>query len=256
MAENKKVMEEAPEVGEDLDLIFSDLAKKEDYEEYELPSRGKFYKDKNPTVRIRPLNFEDEKIMAKSKPGQSVDLLLSRCCEGIDPGNLLTMDKTGIFLKLRQLTFGDSYDLNMNCPACEEKVKISIAVSDFPVNPLPEDISEPHEIYLDELKRKIFLKFPRAKDEKYVSDLSLFHQNLWRFIDRLQIKDDRYTSDVTLLAKALAKLTRKDIHAIIRSLLLSDYGVDPKFVFHCPHCDEETVTEAPFGTDFFTENLN
>tara|TARA_Y100000310_G_scaffold320876_1_gene377773 strand:- start:173 stop:940 length:768 start_codon:yes stop_codon:yes gene_type:complete len=255
MIENKKVFEDTPELRADLELLFSDLKQGDEYTDYELPSGGNLYADKKSMIKVRPLNFSDEKALA-GNTDSTMDMLLSRCVKGVDVGNLLPIDKSGIFLKLRQISYGDEYNVELACPDCERKSSITIPISSFPVNKLPSDISEPYEVYLGEIKRNIFIRFARTRDESYTEDLDKFHTNLWRFIEKIQIKDDRYASDKTLVAKVVEKLPRKDMHTLINKLMLNDYGIDSKFIFNCPKCKNGNLVEAPFGPDFFTENSN
>tara|TARA_Y100000310_G_C20653300_1_gene800658 strand:- start:232 stop:990 length:759 start_codon:yes stop_codon:yes gene_type:complete len=249
MAENKKVLD----ISEDLDLIFSDMVQGEKFITCMLPSRGILYQDQKSKVQIRPLTFEDEKMLATGKTKNPLNEVLSRCCSDIDINNLLLMDRIALFLKLREVSFGDGFSTRITCGECEEISEVDLNISDFPVTELPEDFVEPLEIFLEEIKRKIYIKIPRIKDEDYLETIDSIHNNLWRFIDKIQIKDERFSQDKTLIAKTIENLPRKDIHKLIAKLNLTEYGYHTKFMFKCGHCNAESLMEAPFGPDFFTE---
>ena len=252
MAENKKVLEEV----EDLDLMFSDLDKSEKYVTCKFPSRGLLYPDSKGEVQIRPLTFEDEKILATSKSQSPLNTVLSRCCSDVNVQSLLLMDRVALFLRLREVSFGEAYTTRITCQECGESSEVDLAISDFPIVELPEDFTEPREIFLEEIKRKIYVKTPRVKDEKYLENIEATHSNLWRFVERIQIKDDRLTEDKTLISKAIEKLPRRDMHKLLAAVNLTEYGYQTKFMFKCGHCSVETLMEAPFGPDFFTETFD
>tara|TARA_Y100000296_G_scaffold86592_1_gene126846 strand:- start:416 stop:1177 length:762 start_codon:yes stop_codon:yes gene_type:complete len=253
MTENKKVSENST----DLDLIFSDLGDdKEKYIVCKLPSRGLCYQDSKDEVAVRPLTFEDEKVLATTKAKNPLNVVLSRCCTDLDIDNLLLMDRTAIFLKLREVSFGNDYNARINCPECGTISEVKLSISDFPVDELPEDFKEPREVYLEEIQRKVYVRSPRVKDESYFENINSIHTNLWRFIDKIQVKKDKYTEDKTFVAKVIEKLPRKDIHNLIAKISLAGFGYETKFMFNCGHCSTENLMEAPFGPDFFSENLD
>ena len=85
-----------------------------------LPSLGKYYANNTPEVTISPIKFEDEKQLTTSVRNglNPVNLILSKCVAGVDHNNLLLMDKLLLLLKIREISYGETYPAAVTCPKC------------------------------------------------------------------------------------------------------------------------------------------
>ena len=113
-----------------------------------VPSRCKFYTDLelDSKVKIRPMNFGDEKALAAASENPGVDmgdLLLSRCLLNIDLQDLISMDKFWLLLQLRVISYGKDYAVNHTCPHCQFLNELNLDVSQLPLTEIPDDYEDP-----------------------------------------------------------------------------------------------------------------
>tara|TARA_R110000824_G_scaffold62437_5_gene165376 strand:- start:2024 stop:2770 length:747 start_codon:yes stop_codon:yes gene_type:complete len=220
--------------------------------EVELPSRCLFYTldDPSKSVTIRPMTFEDERGLASmgaNQTGKSLDYLISRCTSNINVNHLLDMDKMFILMKIREISYGESFNADIECPKCKESQSISLDISKLQVNKVPEDFKDPREVHLPVCNKKAVVRFPRSADTQYVSTPDGLAINMWRFVESINdCTDKKVISDV------LQKLPLRDMHSILEGLNQTDYGVQTKFLYLCEGCNSKTQMEVPFNETFFT----
>lgn len=231
-----------------LDSLFSNVPANSE-EVTNLPSNGKLYPISS--VRIRPMTFADEKAMASARRNKedAINTVLSRCVTGATVTDLVMMDKLFLLFKLRELSYGDTYSVLVNCTACNSENKLNFKLSNLPVNYLPDGFQTPIEVELPATKLKVKLKLPRVSDERFFLNEDLLFDNLWRFIVSIADIDDPVL--ITSFLKD-PRLPLKDIHKITKSLSLDDYGVQTKVKFSCVDCKVDNVTTLPITSDFFT----
>lgn len=231
-----------------LDSLFANLPT-ETETIVDLPSRGKFYK--NSVVSIRPMTFEDEKsmLLSRKEGADSLNTLLSKCTKGIDISELLIMDKLYLILKLREISYGDSYDVTVGCPQCNHDNKMSFKLSHLNKNEIPEDETNPKEIVLPVTGVKLVVRYPKVIDEKYLKDEATIYANLWRFVVSIN-----GVPDLVLISNFLkdTRVPIKDMHVVLREIMGTQYGIDTKVKFQCEKCKTVTLTNLPLGADFFT----
>lgn len=218
--------------------------------EVRLPSNGKLYKRKNPFVKIRPLNFEDEKAIALAMEAGEVtnETILLRCVDGLSPNELLPIDELFLTIKLREISHGKNVDLTYKCnnKKCRKDVTASLDLSQLHIEYLEEELKEPYEFELPTLKKKCRIRFIKASDDIYRSSDSVFLSNLWRFV--ISIED---YSKPEIIMEVIKNLPREDRSLLIDTISLAKYGVDPRAKIECPHCKKETVQAVPLTGNFF-----
>ena len=214
----------------------------------DFPSNGQFYDIKS-GVTLRPMTFQDEKLLATHKdPNTTVNTLLERCMVGLDPKLLIPMDKHYVIYKLREISYGDDYMFTTTCPQCHQVSDSKVNISSLRVNKLPETVTNPREVLLPIISKIATVRSPRGTDEQY-TELEVLAENLWRFVDSIGDCNDK-----TVIQTVLSKLPLKDIHTLIDAIMLPSYGLDTRFIFHCPHCEQESVVGVPLTPSFFTTN--
>lgn len=219
--------------------------------EVELPSECRAYKLIDPAapVTIRPLTFEDEKSMLTGGKGADpVNIVLQRCVSNVSVGDLLPMDKMFLLLKLREISYGDDYTVMLLCPECNGENEITVKLSDLTVNPVPDDFTGVEEVFLKGIKKKVTIRLPRVKDERYITSLDDIETNLWRFVSAIE----KYT-DPAVIAQVIKKLPVRDIKTIMAALK-TDYGVERKVKLDCRHCKAVSVVDLPISENFFEAN--
>jgi len=219
----------------------------------DLPSRNRFYNLLDPTkpVSIRPLTFADEKKLMTNRQGgtEALNQLVEKCVQNINITELLELDKLYILMKIREISYGDDYKATITCPACTQENKVSFSLSTLKVNYLPEDFTNPQEVELPILKKKIKVRLPRVEDEGYLRNPELALANLWRFVEEIDGHAQK-----TIISKVIQKLPLKDAHVLMKALGSSGYGMDTNIRFACSYCSLVETMELPIGADFFTNN--
>ena len=214
----------------------------------DLPSENRVYEleDADAPITLRPMTFDDEKSIVSAKKDQDpVNLVLQRCTTNIKISELLPMDKLYLIMKLREISYGDDYNVLLICPSCGAENPSTIKLSQLNVNPVPDDFTDPVEIELPSIKKKAKVRLPRVKDEKTFSDPAGALDQLWRFV----VDVDGHT-DKSIIAAVIDKLPIRDVRGILNTIK-SEYGVDTKVKFVCSECGGASVQDLPIDANFF-----
>ena len=218
-----------------------------------VPSNCKFYKLENPGkgIQLRPMTFEDEKAMMSHKNVNvdTLNLLLERCVSNVNVNSLLQMDKLYLIMKLREISYGDSYGAVISCPSCRRDNNVKFNLSQLGTTHLPKDASDPMDVYLPILQKNIKLRYPRVADEGYLQNSELTLANLWRFVESIEGHDKK-----TIISKVMSQLPLQDSHTIINALGGGEYGIDTSVRFVCSYCGHNEILPLPITADFFTGN--
>jgi len=215
----------------------------------EVPSRGKFYVLKDPSegVKVRPMNFSDEKAIVQATNRDSINVLLSRCVTNIDINQLLQFDKLYLLMKVREVSFGANYTVPVMCNECSLKNEVTFTINTFAVRSIPEELEDPREVFLEKIEKKAKVRFPRVSDEAYLVDSTKIMDNLWRFVMEIDGNTNK-----AIISKVIQKLPSKDVHILMNEIFGTEYGLDTKGQFKCDGCGAVEFAELPIGTDFFT----
>jgi hypothetical protein len=249
MSENKRIL------GNDLDPRESALDsmflnyESDSVTVLDLPSKGKFYKDFK-GIEIEALTYLDEQNILSSK-GSNIDVvskLLEKSTRGVPVDDLLSMDKVFLLMKVRELSYGDSYEFKVTCPNCSTDVNTDLTLSKhLNKTDIPDDLEEPRIVKLPKLKVKAEVRFPRSREEVFLKDTESIYQNIYKFVVSLDGK-----SDPIFISKALKRLHIMDIKKLISEVVTSKYGVDPRFIFECPECSHSETLAVPLDANFFS----
>ena len=218
----------------------------------DLPSKCKFYSlpDPGSNVSVRPMTFEDEKAIAtikKSDRMNPINYLLSRCVNNLNINELLLMDKMYLLYKIREVSYGPEYEVNITCPKCNSDSEVKIDISKLLLNEVPDDLTDPREVTLPAIKKNAIVRFPRLKEEKYLNFIENKNVQFWRFIESIDGHSDK-----KVISKVLDKLPLGDMHVLISELTKAEYGLDSKINYICGDCAGETVVDIPIGENFFS----
>ena len=105
----------------------------------DLPSKGHFYPEGHPLssgkIEMKYMTAKEEDILASQnliKQGLVIDKLLqSLIVTKINYNDLLTIDKNAIFIAARVLSYGKDYEVEIVCPACEQKNNTVVDLAEF-----------------------------------------------------------------------------------------------------------------------------
>lgn len=256
MTENIKNEEAASKALQNDEAVIADLLKEVPLQEsiaVELPSRNKFYKlaDGASEIMLRPMTFADEKAIVSNKHANTdvLNVLLARCVSNVNVTSLLLLDKLHLIMKLREISYGNEYKVNINCPQCHHENKVTFDLTKLETRFVEDDFKIPVPIHLPVINKEAKVSLPRVEDEKYLTNAEISSANMWRFVDSI----DGHTKK-SIIAGVVSKLPIKDIHTILKTLNSEKYGIDPNVRFACSYCSHHESLELPITSDFFTGN--
>lgn len=241
------------DISKELDDIFGDVPL-EISQEFELPSKGVFYNSKISKVKLRPLVFEDEKLILQARRSRTdvMDALLTSCIQGVPQdfvSSLVIIDKMFLILKLREISFGKNLLSKIHCPSCQGLFDVTIDIGEIPVTPFEGDESY-LRFTLPVLKKEVVIKLLRSRDQKLVESAESIHNELYKYIVSLAGK-----TETLVISEALKKLSAVDIQVLISKIGLQGYGIDPRFEYACEGeggCGYRGLLAIPIDEDFFS----
>ena len=249
MSEVREIKGKSSEAYEDLlDKMFANVESPEALV-VDLPSRGKFYNSVGEVV-VSPLTFEEEEriLNSKGKGTDIINLILDKCVTGVSVPELLQIDKLFLLMKVREASYGSVYKFDLGCPACGDTIKTEIDIAnDLNVTYVHEDFEDPRGITLPKLGLEAFVRFPRNKEEGFLSDAGTLSKNLYRFVVSLNGE-----TDPVFISKAIKRMHIVDVKTIANEVTKGEFGLDPRFMFECPSCGHNTMMEVPLDAAFFS----
>lgn len=218
----------------------------------EVPSKGIPYFNKVSPVQIRPLTFADEKALStgtRSAQFNAANYLLDKCVLNVKIEHLLMMDKLFLLLKLREISYGNDYNIKVACKHCNYENQLTLELNRLLVNYVPDDMEfRVREVYLDKIKKNATVSLITVSDEQFLASGDIY-SNLWRFVRKLGDIENE-----AIIQKAITKLPISDVHRIVNELTLSEYGVQPQIRFNCDSCSQSNLVNLPIDENFFSVN--
>lgn len=236
---------------------------------YPLPSLGKFYGENYPKeVSIRSLTTFEEKMRLGSQGFYQVMCKLLDAVvtspENFKAEELLVPDFLYLMYKMRVVTYGPNYKVQVKCPNCNHVSTVNInldeletifidenAIEPFTVGPLPrtKDTLECRHLRVKDMianeqrSNEILKLHPDYDgDPSYLLDLSSrivtvngeskIQAELQIYIENLPAMDSNY------LRQACAHFS-------------GDLGLNTDCKSICPRCNEEIDFNLPFSSEFF-----
>jgi hypothetical protein len=243
----------------------SKLAGLHQWEEFEFPSMGRFYKDIPATVHVRPMTGEEEQILATPrfvKKGKAIDMIFDRCIkEKINTEDLLSVDRTHLLIFLRGISYTPEYDVEIKCPECGIKFQTVIDLNSLEVEDCPQDFGPDQlEGVLPVSGFKYRYRLSLGKDEQQISQYRDKKIQDWGD----QSEDDTLLYRTALLLEEIEGVKMlKEIQFLLKKLPISDvahlrneinqppFGVKTEVPMLCPSCTEEFKIDLPLETSFF-----
>jgi len=239
------------------------------YEEIRLPSLSKFYKNEEAppggVINVRPMTGQEEEILGTPrflKKGQAINMIFKNCVkERIDPERWLTIDRTHLLIYLRGISYGPLYDVEIRCPACNDRFEANIDLDKLFVNFCPKEFG------LDDLKGELPVskfKFswhlPTVADENMINN---YRDKRQKDLGENDV-DDTFTWRTALLLEEIEGLNEHGpLMTLIENLPIADvahlrhllgdipFGVDTKIGQWCPNCSRDFEIELPIEANFF-----
>lgn len=238
------------------------------YEEVIFPSRGKFYDDNvapsNGVIHVRCMTGEEEAILSTPryiKKGQAINMIFKNCVrENLIPEKLLSIDRTWLLIYLRGISYSADYEVDVKCPACDNKFSHTVDLDTLMVNYCSDNMGpEMLTGVLPASKYKFTYRLATGKDETLISEYreKRMRQNdggsddTWTFRASLLVEDIEGLNEQQALQTLISRLPIDDV-SYIRNLITEPlFGVDTKIPILCPMCIEEFEVDMPMEANFF-----
>lgn len=230
-----------------------------------LPSNGLFGGPKE--ITIRAMTTKEEKILVSSRDFSVFERLLKSCCvepEDLDTGLLHQNDIMYLVYAIRQLTFGDTYTQEINCPECGFKQDIEVNISEMEVNILDtEDLEERLTVKLpvngDTLQLKILSSGDIKRLDKQVkskfSKGKIKDPDAYEFLIKLMevivTKNGEEFEDQEEKKHYVDNLHMRDLVTIQNTLKEVEFGLDPSIIRTCERCNEDMEVSGLICPEFF-----
>ena len=235
-----------------------------------LPSKGLIYgRPVNEFVELRSMTARDE--MKRLSPTSSQFRLLSEIIEGcmiekpaIKVYDMAIGDYEFLLHKLRTITYGDEYKMEIRCPFCGKLVESIAHLEELKLQVIePEQFEAARNIVLPVGGQHLVLNFmtPHIMDmtestvkelKRKFKDAEVDFETLVRLKFAIDTVDSVKLSD-TALENFINKLPAKDLLKIENSLaeLNLQFGIDNKLEITCDGCGGEVPTYFRYGPEFF-----
>lgn len=248
-----------------LEGLLQQLADKHSWEEFEFPSKGKFYQNIPANVSVRAMTGEEEQILATPRwvrKGKAIDMIFRRCIkETINTEELLSADRTHLLIYLRGISYTPEYDVEIKCPNCSIKFAHVIDLNEMEVNACPDDFSmDSLSGILPVSKFRYSYRLATGQDEQEISAYREKRIQQWGdqgeddtllYRTALLLEEIEGVSMKKELALLLKKLPIQDVAYLRNEINTPPFGVDTELPILCPSCTEEFKIDLPLETNFF-----
>ena len=223
--------------------------------------------------KIRPIQVSDEPLTQDPKliaSGRLIYELCKRCWVETDnkgpyaskdpdwDSEVLQGDAFWVFMQLRRLTYGDSYEFTYKCEGCHKVASWVMMFSEL-------DMQEPSEDGLDSVKTdgvvseitsngvSFQFKLLRAKDERRIKnyeDARNFSAPRATLASRLVSVGGQESSAVAI-ARWVEKLSSGEADELNEIMEAHECGTDTDIEVVCSNCMHEQEVQLPLGQGFF-----
>ena len=232
----------------------------------QLPSKGLYYDQtvvKDGVVELVPLSAREEKLIAGMRGNavdEVIDTVLKRCLlTKIDPDDLLLSDRFYLLLVLRANSYGDAYNVSLECPYCGTSAKY---VARIPKE-LTINYADPNNNFVIELptsKLLVKYRYLTGKDQKEIKSYveTRKKQNVFEgdpayiyTIAKHIVSVNNKTANMFTLVNLLEQLPAMDVAYFKDIYEESTPGVLTGITKTCVSCSREIETDLPITAEFF-----
>ncbi len=211
-------------------------------------------------IELVELTGREEELLTNQrliKSGEAINQVLLNCIKRIgenkspkldDVLNLLSGDRLFILVKLRQISLGDTVELELICPACKQTGFISVNLEDLAVTPYSTE-------------REFTFKLPGSKKQ-----IKFGYLNGHKEKQLVLLKEPSLTS--AMLAriisvdgkppnkKVITELPMRDRSELRREMLKVDAGIDTEVEVICQWCGSRLKTRLEAEPNFLFPNMS
>ena len=218
--------------------------------------------------------MREEKILADrqlAKSGQQMNALLAACWqETLDPGPytfghaapdwdaVLQGDRFFILLKVRTLTYGETYDFSVDCSSeqCGRRIAWSLSLDDLPVRELPGAsraalaANTPLQATLPGCGKQVNFRLGTGAHERQLAALRERqpHRVLSAKLAQRIVEVEGIAPGDT--RAFLEDLSMRDANFLLSHFETVDCGVETAIEIECPHCLRVQDLDLPLEAGF------
>lgn len=248
-----------------LEGLLQQLSSQHTWEQFEFPSKGKFYANIPPIINVRAMTGEEEQILATPryvKRGKSIDMIFERCIkEKINTAELLSSDRTHLLIYLRGISYTPEYDVEIKCPNCSMKFAHVIDLNEMEVENCPDNFG-PENLSGVLPATGFSYRYRLATGQDEVEITNYREKRIQQWGDQSEDDTLLYRTALLLdeiegvflkkeLALLLKKLPIQDVSYLRNEINTPPFGVDTELPILCPACTEEFKIDLPLETNFF-----
>ena len=242
-------------------------------ETFTLPSRGKVYgRDVPEKVTLRSMTTQEDMELLGYSDNEYKKLCdaIDSCIVGefpISSYDMILGDYEFLLHKMRIVTFGNEYNMVIQCPNCKQIDKSTTNLDDLQVIEFNQKEIGDRLITLPVTKMEIKLNFqtPRMLDrikeqakefKAKKKKQGVNYELLFKVMSFITKVDGEEVDDVTL-EDMIVKLPLKDALYIVQKgeELNRKVGLDTRLVAKCNECGYEVSTRFQFQSEFFAPTL-
>ena len=242
----------------------------EDYtiaESYTLPSQGKVYSQQvNPNIRLRSMTTEEEmkRLGHTERPNELLAEIIDECLidkPGIKAYDLCVADFQYLLHKLRVVTYGPNYTIQVVCPVCGKVSEHVIDLDKLEVVSYSDEMKSHLNITLPVTKKNIELKLqtPRMLDDVNKKSKDLLAKSsdvkgepafLFNLVSMISKVDGQIVDEFKLEA-FVRKLPMKDTNYILNNIKAVSFGITSIVNCTCNNCKAQFNSILPITGEFF-----
>lgn len=242
-------------------------------EDFVLPSKGKLYsKDINPNIKLRSMTtLEEKKRLSHSDSGYKIlSEIIDDCTVDNKPEissyDMILGDYQYLLYKLRTVTYGPDYKVDIRCPYCGEAHSEVINLDDLEVKEYSEDIDKLLQITLPRSKKLVKLNIltprmldkinERAKEIRKKSPDIEGDPKLVLWLEAVINTVDGEVLSPAKLTKFVEQLPMADVNYINKSLDKIKLGIMAEVQTVCPICGNDCIQPLPWSGEFFGPSID
>ena len=238
------------------------------YEKFILPSNGKIYETEiNPNVTLRSMTTIEEmkRLSPTDMPYKTMSDIIEGCMQEtpVIPVYDMSLGDYQYFLhKLRIVTYGPEYKMNIKCSECG-KVSESIAdLESLPISEWDPTVLDNQIITLPKSKHQIELKFQtpydldminyKAKETKKRTKQNIDYSILYTIVSLIKKVDGAVLNSIDL-EEFVKMLPNMDANFIVNkaSEFNRKVGLDNRITVKCSECGAEMEVPFRITSEFF-----
>ena len=234
----------------------------------DLPSQGRFYPEGHPlhnkdTIEIKQMTTKEEDILTSRnllKKGVALDRLIQSLIvdKSINPSTLLVGDRNAIIISARVSGYGNKYETNVDCPACETKQKYSFDLNSANIvhGQTRTDLEATDNgdgtitCILPRTEVEVVAKLLTGREEKALTNLTKGNNVISKQLESIivSVNGDKTRKAIEYVANNLPSIDSRHLRMVLKE---ATPNVDLTQEFSCTECGHEQEMEVRLTADFF-----